>query len=56
MEYQAFEQLKQRFARANRDEKVSLYVNTPDLTLDQYKELLQMFPKQDWNLLVQALW
>ena len=32
MDYKDFEKLKERFSRANTDEKVSLYVNTPGLT------------------------
>lgn len=55
MDYKDFEKLKERFSRANTDEKVSLYVNTPGLTKDQYRELLEMYPKKDWNLLDQAL-
>lgn len=56
MDYKDFEKLKERFSRANTDEKVSLYVNTRGLTKDQYRELLEMYPKKDWNLLDQALW
>lgn len=56
MDYKDFEKLKERFSRANTDEKVSIYVNTPGLTKDQYRELLEMYPKKDWNLLDQALW
>lgn len=56
MDYKDFEKLKERFSSANTDEKVSLYVNTPGLTKDQYRELLEMYPKKDWNLLDQALW
>jgi len=56
MDYKDFEKLKERFSRANTDEKVSLYVNTPGLTKDHYRELLEMYPKKDWNLLDQALW
>lgn len=56
MDYKDFVKLKERFSRANTDEKVSLYVNTPGLTKDQYRELLEMYPKKDWNLLDQALW
>ena len=56
MDYSKFEQLKKKFAKANTDEKVSLYVNTPYLTKDQYRELLEMYPKSEWNLLDQALW
>lgn len=56
MDYKDFEKLKERFSRANTDEKVSLYVNTSGLTKDQYRELLEMYPKKDWNLLDQALW
>ena len=56
MDYKDFEKLKERFSRANTDEKVSLYVNTPGLTKDQYRELLEMYPKKDWNLLDQARW
>ena len=46
MDYKDFEKLKERFSRANTDEKVSLYVNTPGLTKDQYRELLEMYPKK----------
>ena len=37
MDYKDFEKLKERFSRANTDEKVSPYVNTPGLTKDQYR-------------------
>lgn len=56
MDYSAFEVLKKRFARANTEEKVSIYTTTPDLTKDQYRELLELYPKDAWNLLDQALW
>lgn len=56
MDYSKFQELKKRFAASSLDEKISLYVNTPDLTKDQYKELLQMYPKDQWHLLDQALW
>ena len=39
MDYKDFEKLKERFSRANTDEKVSLYVNTPGLTKDQYRDV-----------------
>ena len=56
MEYKAFQALKEKFAKANIEEKIALYVNTPDLQKDQYRELLQMYPKDKFNLLDQALW
>lgn len=56
MEYQNFQDLKKRFAKANLDEKISLYANTCDLTQEQYRELLNDFPPEKLNLLDQALW
>ena len=39
-----FEEIKERFKEADVDGKIEIYTTVQDLTVDQYKELLRMFP------------
>ena len=41
---QNFEDVKERFNAADVDEKIQIYTSVRGLTVDQYKELLRMFP------------
>ena len=55
MDIQGFEALKQRFSAADTDTKINIYVETDDLTQNQYKELLRLFPLKDLKRLESAL-
>ena len=55
MEFTAFESLKAKFKQADTDTKISMYVETDELTQTQYKELLRMFPLNDLKKLEAAL-
>lgn len=55
MESQGFEALKRRFSAADTDTKISIYVESEELTQSQYKELLRMFPLKDLDRLELAL-
>jgi len=55
MEIQTFDKLKSRFAMADTDAKIDMYVEAEDLTQGQYKELLRMFPLKDLHRLEAAL-
>lgn len=41
---QDFEDVKKRFSAADVDEKIEIYTSVRGLTVEQYKELLRMFP------------
>ena len=41
-----FEEIKRRFKNADLDEKIRIYTTTQGLTVEQFKELLRMFPIQ----------
>ena len=55
MEIQGYEDLKKRFAAADIDTKINIYVEAEDLTQNQYKELLRLFPLKDLHRLEAAL-
>jgi hypothetical protein len=55
LELQAFEQVKQRFQAADVEGKIDIYATTEDLTQEQYKQLLRMFPMQHFSKLERAL-
>ncbi|WP_168198257.1 hypothetical protein [Crassaminicella thermophila] len=50
-----FEEIKERFRNANVDEKIRIYTTTQGLTVDQFKELLRMFPLQYLDKLERAM-
>lgn len=50
-----FEEIKERFRNANLDEKIRIYTTTSGLTVEQFKELLRMFPLQHLDKLERAM-
>ena len=55
MDIHDFEKMKHTFAQGNVDEKIEIYVNAEDLTQQQYRELLRMFPLEELGRLETAL-
>lgn len=41
---QDFGKIKEKFNQADVDEKIEIYTTTKGLTVEQFKELLSMFP------------
>lgn len=52
---QTFEALKERFSKADVDEKIEIYTTVQGLTVEQYKELLRMFPIKYLDRLEKAM-
>lgn len=50
-----FEEIKKRFQNANLDEKIEIYTTTQGLSVEQFKELLRMFPIQHLDKLERAM-
>lgn len=50
-----FDGIKERFRSADLDEKIEIYTTTQGLTVDQFKELLRMFPLQHLDKLERAM-
>jgi uncharacterized membrane protein YfcA len=50
-----FATIKNEFQQADLEKKIELYVNTPGLTTEQYKELLRMYPITELDRLDKAL-
>ncbi|WP_097677458.1 hypothetical protein [Anaerosalibacter sp. Marseille-P3206] len=50
-----FEGIKERFKNADVDEKIQIYTSVQGLTVEQYKELLRMFPIKYLDKLEQAM-
>lgn len=50
-----FEEVKQRFQNADLDEKIEIYTTTQGLSVEQFKELLRMFPIQHLDKLEKAM-
>lgn len=50
-----FQEIKQRFQTADLDEKIKIYTTTQGLSVDQFKELLRMFPIQHLDKLERAM-
>ncbi|WP_200905857.1 hypothetical protein [Caloranaerobacter sp. TR13] len=50
-----FEEIKRRFKNADLDEKIRIYTTTQGLTVEQFKELLRMFPIQHLDKLERAM-
>ena len=50
-----FEGIKAKFANADVDEKIQIYTTVQGLTVEQYKELLRMFPLKYLDKLEQAM-
>ena len=41
-----FEKIKEQFKEADLNEKIRIYTSTTGLTVDQFKELLRLYPLQ----------
>lgn len=50
-----FEKIKEEFKNADVDEKIRIYTTTQGLTVEQFKELLRMFPLQHLDKLERAM-
>lgn len=50
-----FQKVKERFQNASVDEKIEIYTTTQGLTVEQFKELLRMFPLQHLDKLERAM-
>lgn len=50
-----FEQIKKQFEAADLDEKIKIYTTTAGLSVDQFKELLRVFPLQHLDKLERAM-
>ncbi|SDZ05924.1 hypothetical protein SAMN05660462_01688 [Proteiniborus ethanoligenes] len=50
-----FEEVKKRFRDASVEEKIDIYTTTQGLTVEQFKELLRMFPIQHLDKLERAM-
>lgn len=50
-----FEEIKKSFKAADVDEKIRIYTTTAGLTVEQFKELLRMFPLQHLGKLEKAM-
>lgn len=55
METQTFNQFFDEFKSAAIDDKIDMYCSTPDLTKDQYKEMLRTFSADEMKKLEMAL-
>lgn len=52
---QNFEQIKEKFEVADVDGKIEIYTTVRGLTVEQYKELLRMFPIKYLDRLEKAM-
>lgn len=52
---QNFEEIKEKFNSADVDEKIQIYTTVQGLTVEQYKELLRMFPIKYLDRLEKAM-
>lgn len=52
---QTFEAIKERFRKADIDGKIEIYTTVQGLTVEQYKELLRMFPIKYLDKLEKAM-
>jgi hypothetical protein len=50
-----FEEIKEKFKNASVDEKIQIYTTVQGLTVEQYKELLRMFPIKYFDKLEKAM-
>jgi len=55
MELYAFEQIKNDFQAADVDKKIDMYCYTEDLSQEQYRQLLKLFPTDALGKLEAAL-
>ncbi|MBZ2173654.1 hypothetical protein K8M07_00125 [Schnuerera sp. xch1] len=52
---ETFESIKERFRKADVEEKIKIYTSVRGLTVEQYKELLRMFPIKHLDRLEKAM-
>jgi len=50
-----FQEIKEKFNEADVDEKIEIYTTVRGLTVEQYKELLRMFPIKYLDRLEKAM-
>lgn len=50
-----FETIKEKFSNADLKEKIRIYTTTQGLTVEQFKELLRMYPLQHLDKLEKAM-
>ncbi len=50
-----FESIKERFKNADVDGKIEIYTTVQGLSVEQYKELLRMFPIKYFDKLERAM-
>ena len=50
-----FKEIKDRFEKADLNEKIKIYTTTSGLTVDQFKELLKVYPLQHLDKLEKAM-
>ncbi|AFS78262.1 hypothetical protein Curi_c12510 [Gottschalkia acidurici 9a] len=50
-----FEDIKQKFINADLSEKIRIYTTTQGLTVEQFKELLKLYPLQHLDKLEKAM-
>jgi len=50
-----FETIKEKFKNADVDEKIEIYTTVQGLSVEQYKELLRMFPIKYFDKLERAM-
>lgn len=50
-----FEEIKERFSKADLNEKITIYTTTQGLTVEQFRELLGLFPLQHLDKLERAM-
>jgi len=50
-----FDQVKERFMKADVDEKIEIYTTTEGLSVEQFRELLKYFPLQHLDKLERAM-
>ena len=50
-----FKKIRQEFALGDVVRKIEIYTMQQNLTLGQYKELLRVYPQDEWNRLERAM-
>ncbi|NLK44780.1 MAG: hypothetical protein GX300_10355 [Tissierellia bacterium] len=50
-----FQEIKERFIAADLDTKIEIYTTVQGLSIDQYKELLRVFPIKHLDKLEKAM-
>ena len=50
-----FEKIKEQFKLADLNEKIKIYTTTSGLTVEQFKELLRLYPLQHLDKLEKAM-